>query len=328
MIDLRQKLLSSGIIILDGATGTQFQGMGLPPGMAPELWNLYNPEAVKAHYRAYVEAGSDAILTNSFGGTRPRLDMENSGHLVHEINVAAARLAREVAGDRILVMGSMGPTGLLMEPMGSLTYDKAVEYFAEQAAALAEGGADSIHIETLSDLQEAKGAIAGAQQATHLPVTITMSFDMNGRTMMGVSPEQAIKALWGTGVLAVGANCGNSLDDNLKAIMAMRAAMPEATLIAKPNAGLPRLESGDTQAIYDVTPEIMAEYGLKFAAQHVKMLGGCCGSTPRHIAALKEALQGFTPPALAEVVEANRALLSNGNGRPVERARPRRRERG
>ncbi|MBC6938398.1 MAG: PAS domain S-box protein, partial [Chloroflexi bacterium] len=124
---------------MDGATGTQLQKMGLPAGMAPELWNLQNPKAVKQHYRAYIEAGSDAILTNTFGGTRPRLDMEGSGHLTHEINRAAAALAREAAGDEVLVLGSMGPTGLLMEPMGELTYEKAVEYFAEQAAALAEG---------------------------------------------------------------------------------------------------------------------------------------------------------------------------------------------
>ena len=151
MRDLRKRLSEPGILIMDGATGTQIQNLGLPPGMAPEIWNLENPEAIKKHHQGYVEAGSDAILTNSFGGTRPRLEMEQSGHLTYEINVAAARLAREVAGDHVLVLGSMGPTGLLMEPMGELTYEKAVEYFAEQAAALAEGGVDAIHIETLSD---------------------------------------------------------------------------------------------------------------------------------------------------------------------------------
>jgi len=326
MADLRKKLAEPGIIILDGATGTQLQGMGLPPGMAPELWNLQNPEAVKGHYRQYVLAGSDAILTNSFGGTRPRLDMEGSGHLTHEINLAAARLAREVAGEEVLVFGSMGPTGLLMEPMGELTYDKAVEYFAEQAAALAEGGADVIHIETLSDLQEAKAAIAGAQQATDLPVTITMSFDMHGRTMMGVEPATAVKELWATGVLAVGANCGRALDDNLTAIAAMRTAAPEVTLIAKPNAGLPRME--DTiEAVYDVTPKIMADYSLKFAAQHVKIFGGCCGSTPEHIKALKLTLAHFQPPPLEEVLAQNQAVLVNGNGHDKSQPNDRRERR-
>jgi 5-methyltetrahydrofolate--homocysteine methyltransferase len=327
MADLRQKLTEPGVIVMDGATGTQLQGMGLPPGMAPELWNLQNPEAVKKHYQAYVEAGSDAILTNSFGGTRPRLDMEQSGHLTHDINVAAAALAKEVAGDKVLVLGSMGPTGLLMEPMGELTYEKAVDYFAEQAAALAEGGADGIHIETLSDLQEAKAAIAGAQRATNLPVTITMSFDMHGRTMMGVRPEVAVKELAPLGVLAVGVNCGNNLEDNLVALKAMRTAAPEVTLIAKPNAGLPRVEGIDG-ATYDITPEVMAEYALKFATQHVKMFGGCCGSTPGHIAATKKALQDFEPPALEVVMAENLATSSNGHAdtQPKQRG-ARRRER-
>lgn len=326
MPDLRQKLAEPGIIILDGATGTQLQLMGLPAGMAPELWNLQNPEAVKKHYQDYIEAGSDAILTNSFGGTRPRLDMEGSGHLTHDINVAAAALAREVAGDKILVLGSMGPTGLLMEPMGELTYEKAVEYFAEQAAALAEGGADGIHIETMSDLREAQAAIAGAHQVTNLPVTVTMSFDMHGRTMMGIRPEEAVSALWAMDVLAVGVNCGRTLEENLVALAAMRRAAPEVTLVAKPNAGLPRME-GTIEAVYDVTPEIMADYALKFGAQHVKMLGGCCGSTPRHIAAVKAALKDFEPPPLVQILDEPVMAQANGHTSARERRSQRRRER-
>lgn len=299
MPNLKQKLTVPGVVIMDGATGTQLQQMKLPAGVAPELWNLENPEAIKQLYRAYVEAGSDAILTNTFGGTRPRLDMEDLGDRVHEINVAAARLAREVAGDEVLVLGSMGPTGLLMQPMGALTYEKAVEYFAEQAAGLAEGGVDGIHVETMSDLSEAKAAIEGAHRATHLPVTVTMSFDMHGRTMMGVRPEQAVKELAALDVLAVGVNCGRTLEENLTAVTAMRKAAPEVTLIAKPNAGLPRME-GTVEAVYDVTPEIMADYALKFGAVGVKMLGGCCGSTPAHISAIKAALGDFELPSPAE----------------------------
>lgn len=310
MPDLRKRLAEPGIIILDGATGTQLQNMGLPAGVAPEAWNLDNPEAVEAHYRAYLEAGSEAVLTNTFGGTRPRLDMEGRGDQTREINVAAARLARAVAGDGKFVLGSVGPTGLLMEPMGELTYDKAVVYFAEQAAALAEGGADGIHIETMSDLSEAKAAIVGAHQATTLPVTVTMSFDMHGRTMMGVRPEDAVKELWAMDVLAVGVNCGRTLEENLKAVTAMRTAAPDVTLIAKPNAGLPRMEDG-IEAVYDVTPQIMADYALKFGEQHVKMLGGCCGSNPGHITALKETLKDFTPPPLAEVLAQNQAAQAN-----------------
>jgi methionine synthase I (cobalamin-dependent) len=319
MPDLKQKLTASGLIIMDGATGTQLQQMGLPAGMAPELWNLQNPAAVKQHYQAYVAAGADAILTNTFGGTRPRLDMEGHGHLVHEINVAAAKLAREVAGEEVLVLGSIGPTGMLMQPMGELTYEKAVEYFAEQAAGLAEGGADGIHIETMSDLSEARAAIAGAHQATTLPVTVTMSFDMHGRTMMGVRPEQAVKELAVLGVVAVGVNCGRTLEENLTAVKAMRRVAPEVTLIAKPNAGLPRME-GTVEAVYDVTPEIMADYALKFGAVGVKMLGGCCGSNPTHIKAMKAALKGFQPPSPAEVA----AAVDTGQGQePEDRSRRR-----
>lgn len=306
MPDLRQRLAEPGILIMDGATGTQLQQMGLPAGTAPEIWNLENPEAVKRHYQSYIDAGSDVILTNTFGGSRPRLDMEKHGDMTHEINRAAARLAREVAGDRVLVLGSIGPTGKLMEPMGDLTYEQAVDYFAEQAAALAEGGADGIHIETMSDLSEAKAAIEGTHRATDLPVTVTMSFDMHGRTMMGVRPEEAVKELAAMGVVAVGANCGRTLEENLVAIKAMRTAAPDITLIAKPNAGLPRMDDG-VEAVYDVTPEIMAGYALKFGEQHVKMLGGCCGSNPSHIAALKNTLAEFEPPPLADVITANRA---------------------
>jgi 5-methyltetrahydrofolate--homocysteine methyltransferase len=289
MADLKQKLAEPGIIVMDGATGTQLQAMGLPVGGSAEVWNLKNPKAVKKHYQAYIDAGSDAILTNSFCGSRPMLEKHGYGEQVHNINVAAAQLAREVVGDDVLVLGSIGPTGLLMEPMGLLTYDKAKEYFAEQAKALAEGGVDGIYIETMSDLNEAKAAIEGARQATDLPVTVTMSFDTHGRTMMGVKPEDAARTLWALDVLAIGANCGRTLEENLKAVTAMRQVLPQAVLIAKPNAGLPRVENG-TEIVYDVTPEMMAEYAQKFAAQQVKMIGGCCGSNPKHIAAVKTAL--------------------------------------
>lgn len=326
MPDLRQKLSGPGIIIMDGATGTQLQRVGLPAGMAPELWNLKNPDTVKKQYQEYIDAGADAILTNSFGGTRPRLDMEGSGHLVHEINVAAARLAREVAGDKVLVLGSMGPTGLLMEPMGELTYDRAVEFFAEQAAALVEGGIDGLHIETMSDLAEAKAAVAGAHQVTDLPVTVTMSFDMHGRTMMGIRPEEAARALWEMDVLAVGVNCGRTLEENLQAVTAMRSAIPEAILIAKPNAGLPHTEDG-IEVVYDVTPQIMAEYALKFGAQHVKMLGGCCGSTPNHITAAKAALKDYEPPSLTEVLAANQVAAAKSRDDQLSHRERRRQKR-
>ncbi len=288
MTKFTDRLSQGGILIADGATGTTLQQMGLPSGAAPERWNLENPDAIRALHRGYVEAGSNLILTNTFGGSRLRLEMEGLGDQVREINLAAARLACEVAGDEVMVLGDIGPTGQLMEPMGTLTYDDAVSVFAEQAAALAEGGVDAILIETMSDLNEAKAAIEGARQVTELPILVTMSFDTHGRTMMGVKPVDAVKELWAMGVDAVGANCGRTLSENLEAIQQMREALPEATLMAKPNAGLPRMEG--IESVYDVTPEIMAEYAEKFAALDVKIFGGCCGSTPEHIKAVSRTL--------------------------------------
>jgi 5-methyltetrahydrofolate--homocysteine methyltransferase len=289
MTEFQKRLSQERILVADGATGTTLQQAGLPPGAAPERWNLENPDAIRTLHQRYVEAGADVILTNTFGGSRPRLEMEGLGDQVHAINLAAARLAREMAGDQVLVLGDMGPTGQLMVPMGMLTYDDAVAVFAEQAAALAEGDVDAILIETMSDLNEAKAAVEGARQATDLPILATMSFDTHGRTMMGVRPADAAKELWAMGVAAVGANCGRSLEENLEAIRQMREALPNATLMAKPNAGLPHMEG--MQSVYELTPETMAEYARQYAALGVKIFGGCCGSRPDHIHAVSLALK-------------------------------------
>ncbi|GAB4538086.1 MAG: betaine--homocysteine S-methyltransferase [Anaerolineae bacterium] len=289
MTKLKERLSQGRILIADGATGTTLQKAGLPSGAAPERWNLENPDAIRALHRGYVEAGADLILTNTFGGSRLRLEMEGLADQVHQINLTAARLAREIAGDQVLVLGDMGPTGQLMQPMGTLTYEQAVDVFAEQAAALAEGGVDAILIETMSDLNEAKAAVEGARRATDLPILVTMSFDTHGRTMMGVKPADAARELWAMGVDVVGANCGRTLSENLTAIQQMREALPEATLMAKPNAGLPRMEGAES--VYDVTPEIMADYARQFAALDVKIFGGCCGSTSDHIRAVARTLR-------------------------------------
>jgi methionine synthase I (cobalamin-dependent) len=289
MTDFLSRLSQPGVLVADGATGTMLQKAGLPSGAASERWNLENPDAVRALYRAYVEAGSDIILTNTFGGTRIRLERDGLNEQCVEINRAAASLAREIAGDSAIVFGDIGPTGQLLEPMGALSYPDAVAAFAEQAAALAEGGADAILIETMSDLNEAKAAVNGAQQATQLPVIVTFSFDTRGRTMMGTKPALAAREIWAMNVTAVGANCGRTLTETLTAIQEMRQAVPEAVLIAKPNAGLPQTSGEDL--VYDVTPKIMAEYAHKFAAEGVKIFGGCCGSTPEHIRAIANALK-------------------------------------
>jgi len=292
MLNLRDRIKQNGIIITDGATGTMLQKAGLPMGVSSERWVLENPDAVIALHRAYIEAGSDAILTNTFGGTRIKLNKIQWGDKAPEINQTAARLARQAAGDQVFVIGDIGPCSRMLEPLGDLSYNEAVAAFKEQAQSLIAGEVDAILIETMSDLNEAKAAIEGSQKVLHqLPLIVTMSFDTHGRTMMGVKPKQAVKEFLALGVDVVGANCGRSLDENLQAIQEIRETAPDAILWAKPNAGLPKVSGEDV--IYDVTPQIMAEYAHKFAAFGVKFLGGCCGSTPDHIRAIKQALQSM-----------------------------------
>lgn len=291
MPDFITRLQQPSLLIADGAMGTMLQKAGLPRRVPPERWNLENPAAVSQVCRSYVEAGAEMVLTNTFGGNRVRLKADGLEGQAAEINRTAVRLAREAAGDRALVVGDMGPTGQLLQPLGALTYAEAVSAFAEQAAALSESGVDALAIETMSDLQEARAAVEGAQQASALPLLVSFSFDTRGRTMMGVKPAEAIQAMWPLGVTAVGANCGRTLSETLAAVQEMRRAVPSATLMAKPNAGLPRVED-DGASVYDVTPEIMAEFALKFVEQKVKIFGGCCGSTPAHIQAIAYTLRG------------------------------------
>lgn len=288
MLTFTERLSKPGILVADGATGTMLQMAGLPVGAPSELWVLENPEGILNLHRMYRDAGSDVVLTDTFGGTRIKLNKNGLGDRVTDINRTAAKLAREIMGDKF-VLGDIGPTGELLEPLGPLSFSDAVKAFAEQARALAEGGADAIIVETLSDLNEARAAIEGVKQATTLPVIITMSFDTRGRTMMGVKPAVMAKELLPLGVTAIGANCGRSLSENLQAIQEMRDAAPNALLVAKPNAGLPHIDGSNT--VYDVSPEVVAEYALKFAALGVKILGTCCGSNPDHIRAIAKTLK-------------------------------------
>ncbi len=289
MSKFAERLTQPGILIADGATGTMLRRAGLPPGVAPERWNLDNPDAIRSLHRSYISAGAEIILTNTFGGSSIRLERSSLAQQASRINHTAALLARQEAGDTCFVFGDIGPTGLIMQPDGPLTYSAAVETFAEQAAGLTAGGVDAILIETMSDLSEAKAAVEGVRQVTALPILLMLSFDTHGHTLMGVTPAQAAAELWSLGLAALGANCGHALSENLAAIREMRQALPNATLIAKPNAGLPRLV--DSSAIYDVSPQIMAEYALKFADAGVKIFGGCCGSNPEHIRAIVRALK-------------------------------------
>lgn len=291
MSNFRTLLNEKAVLIADGATGTMLQRAGLPAGQAPERWNLENPDAVRELHRGYLEAGANLVLTNTFGGSAIRLKREGLDEQATEINRAAAQLAAAVASgfEAAAVLGDIGPTGEMLAPLGTLSYEAAVAAFAEQAQALAAGGADAILIETMSDLSEMQAAIEGVRQVTDLPVLATMSFDTKGRTMMGVKPERAAKMLQSLGVTVMGANCGRTLTETLTAVLAMREAFPDAALMAKPNAGLPHAEGGEL--VYDVSPEVMAEYAQRFVIEAgVKIFGGCCGSTPDHIRAVAEAL--------------------------------------
>ncbi|MFQ6015119.1 MAG: homocysteine S-methyltransferase family protein [Anaerolineae bacterium] len=285
----QERLAHKGLLVADGATGTMLQAAGLPQGRPPEEWNLTQPEKIRALHRAYIEAGAEIILTNSFGGNRLRLERYGLADQTVELNRTAATLARQEAGDDALVAASMGPSGALMEPLGPLSFEDAVEVFAQQAGALAEGGADIILIETMSDLNEAKAAIEGARQATTLPIFCTMSFDSHMHTMMGVSPTQAAEELSGLEVEVIGANCGHAPEETEQIIREMKAACPQAVVWAKPNAGLPQMING--QVVYDLPPEKMGELAVRFAQAGASIIGSCCGSTPEHTAAIAAALR-------------------------------------
>ena len=283
-----QRLADGEVLVADGAAGTMLMAAGLPPGAPPDLWNVEKPEQILKLHRAYIDSGSRIILTNTFGGNRIKLDKAGLGDRASELNLTAVALARQAAGDRAYVAGDIGPTGELMQPLGPLTYDAAVEAFAEQAAALTEGGVDLLWVETMTDLQEARAAVTGARQAADLPVFCSLSFGRKGRTMMGVSGKQAAEELWPLGLAAIGVNCGEGLDMIPGVLEAMRLAAPGAPLIAKPNAGLPRLIAGET--VYDVEPPQFAARVSEFVALGAQIVGFCCGSSPDYIASISRSV--------------------------------------
>jgi 5-methyltetrahydrofolate--homocysteine methyltransferase len=288
---LHDLVRARGIVIGDGGIGTMLQEAGLAGGEVPEVWNVERPADVTAIHRAYAQAGAAYLTTNTFGGSAPRLAMHGLEDRVHELNRAGARVAREAVGDSgALVAGSVGPTGELLEPLGVLTADEARAHFAEQVRGLADGGADMIVIETLSDLGEIQAAVAGARDAAPgLPVMATMSFDVHLHTMMGVSPRQAVRELAAIGVDAAGANCGRGLDEMLSVMREMVENRPGSMLLAsQSNAGLPRFVGGEMR--YDATPQDMAAHALRMRDLGVQIVGACCGSTPDHIASMRDAL--------------------------------------
>jgi 5-methyltetrahydrofolate--homocysteine methyltransferase len=286
-------LASSRPILADGAMGTMLMTNGLEFGDPPELWNLEHPEIIRRVQRGYADAGAQVLLTNTFGGNRLRLELHGREDRVYQHNRTAAALARveaTAADHPVLVAGDIGPSGQIMAAIGgSLTPEIARDVFAEQARGLAAAGVDVMWVETMSDVSEAVAAIQGAKDAApDVPVIATMSFDTRGHTMMGVSPERAAAALLGAGAAAVGGNCGNGPEEIIPVIEKMRAAFPDAVLVAKGNVGQPTLVG--MAVAYDTTPEMMAGFARRFADAGANVIGACCGSTPPHLRAMAEAL--------------------------------------
>lgn len=289
-VTFEERLKRGDLMVADGATGTNHQANGLPLGVPPEEWVFDEPDQVKALHRAFVQAGSDIILTCTFGGTRLRLrEASKYADQVAELNKRAAELARQAASDRVFVAGSMGPTGKLMEPLGELTRDQAVENYAEQAKALTEGGADLLLLETFFALEEAEAAIEGVKQSSQLPLVVSFSYDQGTRTMMGLRPSQVVKAIAPLGVAVIGANCGKApeqMEEIVKEIKAQNSGLP---IWAKPNAGLPRMV--DDHQAYDATPKVMADFAARYVRAGAQIVGGCCGNTPAHMAAIVKAVK-------------------------------------
>ena len=295
------------VLVADGAMGTNLFALGLETGAAPEMWNLDHPDRVRAVHQSFVDAGSDLILTNSFGGNRYRLSLHGAQERVAELNRAAARLARDVAdtaGREVLVAGSMGPTGEIFAPIGALSPEAGEAAFAEQAAALAAGGCDLLWIETISAAEELEAAVAGAAP-TGLPVVATMTFDTHGLTMMGVTTEAAMRLRERLAVrpVAFGANCGIGPGQLVESVLGLaRTAAAGDIIVAKGNCGVPQYHDG--QIRYDGTPEIMAAYACLARDAGARVIGGCCGTTAAHVRAMAAALADSPPgpvPARAAI---------------------------
>jgi 5-methyltetrahydrofolate--homocysteine methyltransferase len=336
MADALSRLLSTrDWLLADGATGTNLFNMGLSSGDAPEMWNVERPDSIRTLYRGAVEAGSDLFLTNSFGGNASRLKLHGAEGRVRELNRIAASLGREVAdaaGRTVIVAGSMGPTGEIMAPMGSLTHDLAVEMFHEQAEGLKEGGVDVLWVETISAPEEFRAAAEAARRAD-MPWCGTMSFDTAGRTMMGVTSAAMVDLVekLPNPPIAFGANCGVGAADLLRTILGFTAHGTERPIIAKGNAGIPKYHDGHIH--YDGTPALMAEYAVLARDAGVRIIGGCCGTMPEHLVAMRHALES-RPKGPRPTLETIAAALggfssaSDGTGEDAGGGRERRRRRG
>jgi 5-methyltetrahydrofolate--homocysteine methyltransferase len=334
MSDLLSRRLSEGRPLLaDGATGTNLFNMGLESGDAPELWNEEHPGKIRALYRGAVEAGSDLFLTNSFGSNAARLKLHDAAHRAFDLSRMAAELGREVAdtaGRPVIVAGSMGPTGEIMAPMGALTVAQATEIFLEQAEGLKAGGVDVLWVETISAADEYRAAAEAARLAD-MPWCGTMSFDTAGRTMMGLTAADMVALVEGLPhpPLAFGANCGVGASDLLRTVLGFAAQGAERPIIAKGNAGIPKYVDGHIH--YDGTPDLMALYARLAVDSGATIVGGCCGTTPDHLRAMRVALDKHVPgprPSLDDVTAALGGFSSATDGLDGPAAPPRPRRRG
>ncbi len=324
-------LKSKPVILADGATGTNMFAYGLTSGDAPEFWNVDHPDRVAALHQSFVDAGSDLFLTNSFGGNRHRLKLHKSEDRVAELNAAAAHIARQVADGaprEVVVAGSMGPTGELFHPLGPLTMEGGIAAFEEQARALAEGGVDVLWVETMSSREEVEAALNGAA-VTGLPMVCTLSFDTNGRTMMGITPVEfvALCRELGPSPAAYGTNCGVGPAEVVAGILALRgAAHDDDLLVAKANCGIPEFVDGAIR--YGGTAESMADYACLAIDAGARIIGGCCGTTPEILRVMRDAIDAHErdeAPTL-DTVERRLGVLTagtrggNGSARPARAA--------
>lgn len=294
-VERLRSALGRGVLVCDGATGTELQAMGLAPGAAGEGWNLSAPEKVRLVHQRYLDAGADLLTTNTFGGTPLALAARGLGESAAELNRAGARLAREAAGERAFVLGDLGPCGGLLEPWGDVAVARASDSFRLQAAALLEGGADALLVETMSDPAEAALAVRAAREAGARLLIATFAFQRGPdgfRTMMGADVAGAVGSALEAGADVVGANCGTalSLDDYLRLTAELCAVAGNAPVLVQPNAGSPALQGG--RVVYPTGPEAFAAAAPRLAAAGARMVGGCCGAGPAHIAAVKAALAG------------------------------------
>lgn len=283
-------LIRNRVLVSDGAWGTFLQQKGLRPGECPELWNVTHRADVLAIARSYVEAGADLIETNSFGGSRFKLEKYGLGDRVMELNRAAAAISREAAGDRVLVLGSVGPTGKMLI-MEEVTAEEMYDAFREQALALEAGGADAIIVETMTDLEEAVLAVRAARENTGLEVICTMTFDRlvtaDFRTMMGISPAEMVQPLLDAGASILGTNCGNGMAGMIPVVEEIRRTHPTVPILVHANAGMPAYREGHT--VFPESPEEMASHVKALYQAGACIIGGCCGTTPQHIVAIKKA---------------------------------------